>query len=175
MSVLLDKIVAAAGGKTLAVVRVPEWDAELRFRALTPSLRAQIRKGIDPKATEELYCSTLVHLAVDADGKAVFDTDPKTRAKLMATVDMGVLMRVLWEAGAEADPRQALLEGAEDAQIVQLLAQIGGADLGLLADLPEDVIAAIRALAMAPAHKIEEALGKDPERPDGKVTAAKNA
>lgn len=174
MGSLLDKIVAAAEGIPPAVVRVPEWDAELRFRSLTPSMRARIRKGIKPEAVEELYVSTLVHLAQDASGQAVFDTDPKTRAKLMASVNMGVLMRVLWEAGVEADPRTALIETLGADGVLQILTQIGGADLGDLADLPDSVIDAIKAVALAPAHEIEAALGVEADPEQTKVQATKN-
>lgn len=174
MSALLDKIVAQAAGADRARVRVPEWDAEVWFRNLTPALRAQVRRGIKPEAVEELYVSTLCHLAQDEAGQPLFGTDPKTRMKLMASVNMAVLMRVLFEAGAEEDPRAAMITAASDDDVLQLLTQIGGANLGELADLPEGLIEAIRAVAKAPSHEIEAALGIEADPAQSRVKTAKN-
>lgn len=174
MSALLDKIVAQASGAARARVRVSEWDVEIWFRSLTPALRAQVRRGIKADAVEELYVSTLCHLAQDEAGQPLFGTDPKTRAKLMASVNMAVLMRVLFEAGVEDDPRSAMIAAASDDDMLQLLTQIGGASLGDLADLPDGLIEAIRVLAKAPAHEIEAALGVEAQADESRVKTAKN-
>lgn len=175
MSALLDKIVAQASGAARSRVHVAEWGVDIWFRSLTPALRAQIRRGIKADAVEELYVSTLCHLAQDEAGDPLFGTDPKTRAKLMAAVAMPVLMRVLFEAGLEEDPRAAMISATSDDDVLQLLTQVGGANLGELADLPEGLIEAIRAVAKAPAHEIEAALGVEPSPAESRVKAAKNA
>jgi hypothetical protein len=178
MAGVMDKIlaIAEAGGRTR--VFVPEWDSALYFVPLTPSRRAQIRKGINPNAVEELYVSTLMHLAQNEDGTPAFPLDPLdlvlNRARLLTSIKMDVLMRVLIEAGAEPDPRAALIESLTAPQVMQLMTTRGGADLGDVAGLTETAIAAIKALAVMPAHEIEAALEVEPNRQKNEITAAKN-
>lgn len=175
MSSILDKIVAASGAAQKVRVRVPEWDCDLYFSPLTPAERSRIRKGIKPDAIEAMFVSTIQHKARDAEGAPVFGLDPKTRDKMLAHADMTVIMRILREASIEDDPRRTMLEAASLDDLRNALAALGDAPAGEMSEMSDDMLEAVRALAMAREWEITDALGIDPAEGTDPIDAAKNA
>lgn len=175
MSSVLDTILAASKAAEKTRVRVPEWDCDLYFGTVTAADRVRIRKGLKPDQVEALYVSSIQHLACDKDGKRVFELDPKTRDQLMAHANMGVIMRILREASIEQDPRMQMFEGASLDDLRGLLSAIGDAPPGEMGELSDDMLEAIRAVAMAREWEVSEALGVDPDAGPDPVTSAKNA
>jgi len=100
MSDLLQIIVDQAAQAKPKPVVVPEWKTTVYFLPLTPAERIEIRRGIDPNDQEDLLVSTLQHKARDAEGNRIFDCSVIERAKLMKSIDMEVLQRVLIQAGS---------------------------------------------------------------------------
>jgi hypothetical protein len=175
MAGVLDTIVAASRAAEKTRVRVPEWECDLYFGKVTAADRVRIRKGLKPDQVEALYVSSIQHCATDKDGKRIFELDPKTRDQLMAHADMGVIMRILREASIEQDPRSQMLEDASLDDLRGLLTSLGDAPPGEMSDLSDDMLDAIRAVAMAKEWEVAEALGVDPGAAPDPVTTAKNA
>jgi len=158
MAGVLEQILSASQGADLKRVRVPEWGVDLYFGKVTGADRVAIRRGIAPKAEEELLLSSLQRLALDADGAPVFPHDQATRVKMLKSLDMGVVMRVLHEAGVEKSPRVAMIEDASEAKLREAVRVIGDLSADAEADLSEAAIEAIRKLMLAREPELADVL-----------------
>lgn len=98
---ILAAIEAAHDDCDLVKVHVPEWGGvDLYFQKdLTVRQQKQIRAGVDANDEGALMASFIIHQAMDADGKRVFEADATTRATLEGKAGLRVLTRILSEIG----------------------------------------------------------------------------
>ena len=93
-------------------VNVPEWGGvDLYFQPdLTVAQQKQIRAGINANDEGALMASFIIHQALDAEGKRVFEANAKTRATLESKAGLRVLTRILSEIG-EPETQEAVKNG----------------------------------------------------------------
>ena len=98
---ILAAIEARAKKCPIVKVSVPEWGCDLWFRKdITIAEQQQIRAGIPADEEAALMASYVLHQAMDADGKPVFEVDAISRATFEGKAGVRVLARIMAEVGA---------------------------------------------------------------------------